>query len=171
MSSFSARLNLSLLAEGQASGEITVNESMNALDAFVQGSVKSRTTTAEPGSPSNGDTYILGGSPTGTNWSTQANKLAFYYNGWRFFTRREGMVFWVQDADEFSYFDGSNWQTWKPAAADADVVDSSGGTASGTIASIGVTYSQTEVRDAVATLAAEINDLKAKLRTAGLLKT
>lgn len=41
----------------------------------------------------------------------------------------------------------------------ADLTDNSGGTASGTIAVIGATYSQTEVANAIASLAAKINAL------------
>lgn len=44
------------------------------------------------------------------------------------------------------------------------LTDSSGGTASSTIAAIGGTYSQTEVRNAVASLAAKINTLAAALK-------
>lgn len=39
------------------------------------------------------------------------------------------------------------------------LTDSSGGTAGDTIAAIGGTYSQTEVRNAVASLAAKVNQL------------
>lgn len=53
------------------------------------------------------------------------------------------------------------------ASALADVVtltDNSGGTAAATIAAIGATYSQTEVRNAVASLAAAINALAARIK-------
>lgn len=45
------------------------------------------------------------------------------------------------------------------AATAAALTDNSGGTASQTIAAIGASYSQTEVRNAVASLADEINKL------------
>lgn len=45
----------------------------------------------------------------------------------------------------------------------AVLTDNSGGTAADTIAAIGATYSQTEVRNAVASLAAKINGLIARL--------
>lgn len=62
------------------------------------------------------------------------------------------------------------------AATDADITDSTGGTASSTLSSItaGAAYAQadmTAVKNAIASLAAEINDLRAKLRTAGVLST
>lgn len=53
------------------------------------------------------------------------------------------------------------------ASALADVVtltDNSGGTAAATIAVIGATYAQAEVRNAVASLAAAINALAARIK-------
>ena len=49
------------------------------------------------------------------------------------------------------------------AAATASLTDNSGGTASDTIAAIGATYDQAEVRNAVASLAAKVNDIKTEL--------
>lgn len=43
------------------------------------------------------------------------------------------------------------------------LTDNSGGTASNTIAAIGATYTQAEVRNAVASLAAKINELQAAI--------
>lgn len=50
------------------------------------------------------------------------------------------------------------------AAAIVPLTDSSGGTASDTIAAIGATYVQAEVRNAVASLAAKINELAVQVR-------
>lgn len=55
------------------------------------------------------------------------------------------------------------------AVASANLTDSSTGTASDTIAAIGATYNQDEVRDAVASLAAKVNDLMAAARNAGII--
>ena len=51
-----------------------------------------------------------------------------------------------------------------PLAAYADLVDNSGGTAANTIAAIGATYTQAEVRNAIASLAAKVNLLMALSR-------
>lgn len=53
-------------------------------------------------------------------------------------------------------------------AAPVALTDSSGGTAADTIAAIGGTYSQTEVRNAVASLAAKVNALRSILVKAGI---
>lgn len=53
----------------------------------------------------------------------------------------------------------------------ASLTDSSGGTASGTIAVIGATYDQAEVRNAVASLAAKVEALTVALEAAGITST
>ncbi len=52
-------------------------------------------------------------------------------------------------------------------AAVVSLIDSSGGTAAGTIAAIGAAYSQTEVRNAVASLSAKINAIITALAEQG----
>jgi hypothetical protein len=54
-------------------------------------------------------------------------------------------------------------------AAVTHLTDSSGGVASNTIAAIGGTYSQTEVRNAIASNAAKINAILTALEAAGIL--
>lgn len=56
-------------------------------------------------------------------------------------------------------------------AAITDLTDNSGGTAADTIAAIGGTYSQTEVRNAIASLAAKINDLNAALQASQITES
>lgn len=51
-------------------------------------------------------------------------------------------------------------------SAITDLTDNSGGTSSDTIAAIGATYDQAEVRNAVASLAAKIAELNAALQAA-----
>ena len=67
-----------------------------------------------------------------------------------------------------SYVAPHNKRTVSQTAV-ASLTDSSGGTASDTIAVIGGTYDQAEVRNAVASLAAKIEALQVLLRDAGLL--
>ena len=54
-------------------------------------------------------------------------------------------------------------------AAQVVITDSSGGTASDTIAAIGATYDQAEVRNAVATLAAKVIELRRALVELGAI--
>lgn len=59
MSDTSTNLLLPFLAAAQAQKHVTVNEALLKLDALVQLAVVSATTSAEPGSPSDGQVYIL----------------------------------------------------------------------------------------------------------------
>lgn len=56
-------------------------------------------------------------------------------------------------------------------SAITDLTDNSGGTGSDTIAAIGGTYSQSEVANAIASLAAKINELNAALQAAQVTDT
>lgn len=58
--------------------------------------------------------------------------------------------------------------TGTQTAAIVDLTDNSGGTSADTIAVISATYSQTEVANAVASLAAKVNALNAALQAAGV---
>lgn len=60
---------------------------------------------------------------------------------------------------------------WSDRAATIGLLtDSSGGTAGATIAAIGGTFDQDEVRNAVASLAAKVNEITRVLKTSGITK-
>lgn len=83
MTTFSPNLGLVRLVEGQAQGEAAVNEANNRIDALCQLSVKSRTVAAQPGSPADGDRYLLPPSGcTGAQWSGNDGRIMAYYGGW-----------------------------------------------------------------------------------------
>lgn len=107
--STSADLGVPFVASNQATPEITHNEALYLLQALLNGVIdKGRNTP--PGSPTEGDSYILGSSPTG-DWSGRANCIAIRTNGgWRFMpgnnsagtpiamgSRQKGMHVWVRD--------------------------------------------------------------------------
>lgn len=104
--------NMGVLVSG-AQGEAHYNELLKqwrALDGFLMGFVISKTNTP-PGSPSDGDMYIVGTSPTGA-WSGHANAIARYWQGgavWEFFTPREGWTIRSIADDSWLAFDGSDW--------------------------------------------------------------
>jgi hypothetical protein len=115
-----ANLQLPYLASGQAQKHITVNESLQRLDALVQLAVTSATTSAEPGSPTDGAIYILPSGKTGTHWGAMANgALAYYRDGaWEEITPREGFTAFVKDADTVLAFDGVSWIRIAPTYAE-----------------------------------------------------
>jgi Protein of unknown function (DUF2793) len=124
MSDQSTNLQLPFLAQGQAQKHVTVNESLLRLDALVQLAVASATVAAEPGSPADGQLYILPVGKTGTNWGAMANwALAYYRDGvWEQITPREGWLAYVKDADRLHYYTGAAWTDF----GESDAITTSG---------------------------------------------
>lgn len=108
----STRLGLPYLAGGQAQKHITVNESLLRLDALVQLSVKSATTTAQPGAPSDGALYILPAGKTGAAWGAMADgALAYYRDGvWEEIAPRHGFHALVEDTNQLHMRDAAAWR-------------------------------------------------------------
>lgn len=90
-----------------------VRRMLRGLDGLVQANVKDKDLTAPPGSPSDGDCYIVGGSATG-DWDTHDDDIARYSSvetEWEFFTPNEGWVVYVQDENLRYLYDGSSWSS------------------------------------------------------------
>lgn len=104
----SARLSLPLVAAGQANGEVTHNTAVQMLDAFTFLNIKDRDLATPPGSPANGDCYIVASSPTGA-WTGHAGQVAIYNTGWLFIAPIEGMQAWIADEDINVTYDGVSW--------------------------------------------------------------
>src|SRR5215204_949926 len=102
-------LSLPLLAAEQAQKHVTHNEALGLLDAIVQLSVKDRDLASPPGSPADGDRYIVAAGATGA-WAGEDGSVAVRQDGaWSFCAPREGWRAWVEDEDAFLAFDGSDW--------------------------------------------------------------
>lgn len=106
-----SNLQLPYLAVGQAQKHVTVNESLRRLDALVQLSVVSATTTVEPGAPSDGQVWIVPSGKSGVAWNSYANwSLGYYRDGaWVQITPREGWIAYVQDTDQVLVCTGAAW--------------------------------------------------------------
>ena len=91
--------------------------------ALVQANVKNLTLSTPPGSPSNGDTYIVGAAPTGL-WAGQANAVAYWAvdaqdgpsitpniatGAWEFYTPLAGWQVWDANTSAVWRFNGTNW--------------------------------------------------------------
>ncbi|OBQ58031.1 DUF2793 domain-containing protein [Mesorhizobium loti] len=106
----SNRLGITELAETQSNRSVTVNEAIAKLEAgatcFAAISIGD---TAPPGSPAEGDLYVLGASPTGA-WSGQGKNVAVYYNAaWFFLPAIEGALAYAQDDNAYYFYSGSAW--------------------------------------------------------------
>lgn len=126
----SPRLELPYIISSQAQKEVTHNDALNDLDSLTQISVINMSTNTPPASPDEGDSYIIGASPTGA-WSGHAGDLATYYSGWRIKMPMEGWLAWVQDLAAYYFFDGAGWvelDTGGGGSGTVTSVDVSGGT-------------------------------------------
>lgn len=130
-------LALPLVAAAQAQKHVTVNEAFRRLDAMVQLTVLDRDLAAPPSSPTEGDRYIVAGSPTGA-WTGHSGDVAAYLDGdWLFFTAREGWAAWIADESVLAIYDGSAWVSLTAAAGIVGVAD----LATGAIVLLGVNTS------------------------------
>lgn len=106
----SPNFGLSYLAEGQ-NGRARYNRMLAWADAFLVGKVLDRDLATPPGSPSAGDLYLVGTSPTGA-WAGQAGKFALRYNSaWEFLAPKSGMQVFIQDEKAAFCYSGpeSEW--------------------------------------------------------------
>lgn len=102
-------LGLPLVAASQAQKHVTVNAGLTKLDAIVQLAALDRDLATPPGSPAEGDVYIVASSPTGA-WSGWATRIALYSDGaWTSIIPNEGWTCFVTDEDVLLYFNGSAW--------------------------------------------------------------
>lgn len=100
-------------------GDSTYKDDMDAnlrhLGSMLNVSVTNILATP-PGSPNNGDSYIVGASATGA-WVGQENNIAIWFNDdtqWRFFTPTTGLTSFVTTgtfANQLIAFNGTNWST------------------------------------------------------------
>lgn len=103
------RLNLPYIAPQQAQKQVTYNEAMRSLDLLVQPVIKSRTAATPPGSPVEGDAYLIAASPTGA-WTGKTGYIACYVDaGWSFRAPLDGWLLYVEDDDEFIQRRSGTW--------------------------------------------------------------
>lgn len=106
-----AHLALPYILAAQAQKHVTHNEALRALDALVQLAVLDRNLAAPPGSPGDGDRYIVAAGATGA-WTGHTGKVAAFQDGaWAIYPPQIGWRAWVADEDELYVYDGATWQT------------------------------------------------------------
>lgn len=126
--------SLPYLIAGQAQAEVTVNDALNIIDAFLgQGALDKDLSDPSGLTPSNGDVYIVGGSAVG-DWATHDGKVAIYYDGWTFLSPQEGWRLWLRDEDRPYTYDGSAWVQSPLRAPSYTVVGLPAGEPAGTVA-------------------------------------
>ena len=108
------KLALPEISESQASKYVTHNEALRIIDCLVQATAKDKDLIVPPGSPSDGDTYIVGATDsTSGDWNGHDDDVAYYNcTAWMYLTPDEGWRFYVQDEGVFYVFVGGSigWQ-------------------------------------------------------------
>ena len=109
MSDATTHLLLPYILAAQAQKHVTHNEALRLLDGLVQLSVLDRDLTAPPGSPADGDRYIVASGATGA-WAGWDLNVALWTDGaWLRLPPRTGWRAWVEDEGLLLVYDGSVW--------------------------------------------------------------
>lgn len=105
-----SNLNLPLLAAAQAQKHVTVNEALGLIDLTVQLRAINRTRTTPPGSPTEGDNYIIAAGASG-EWAGLSGQIACYVNGaWVYLVPREGWRCWIVAEGTTVVYSSGAWQ-------------------------------------------------------------
>lgn len=110
MSETTTHLALPYIMAAQAQKHVTHNESLTVLDTLVQLGVTSRSLTAPPVDPGEGDRFIVATGASG-DWAEQDGNLVVYQDEvWVFYVPQTGWNAWVEDEKLSIIFDGSSWR-------------------------------------------------------------
>jgi hypothetical protein len=106
--SASPRYGLPFLFSGQSQKEVFVNEAHALADALLHPAIEGETDDP-PATPAEGETWLIGQTPTGA-WEDHPGELAsFQAAGWIFAAPRDGMrVLDRSTGQDIRFFDG--WQ-------------------------------------------------------------
>lgn len=101
-------LELPLWSEGQDLPNVTHNEALIIIDILLQGRIIDRDLTAPPGSPAEGDAYIVASVASG-DWFGEEDSIAYFFGGiWRFITPTEGLqIFAADEVVRLTFLSGS----------------------------------------------------------------
>ncbi len=116
MSDATTHLLLPYILAAQAQKHVTHNEALRILDGLVQLSVLDRDLTAPPGSPTDGDRYIVASGATG-DWAGWDLNVALWTDGaWLRLPPRNGWRAWVEDEAVLLVRNGTGWEPVIPSA-------------------------------------------------------
>jgi hypothetical protein len=110
------RYGLPEIAASQSQKHVTHNQAINGFDALVNAVALDKDLTAPPGSPSEGDGYIVGSSATGAWAGKDLNFVSYNSGAWYFYVPPVGMRVYVSDESLYYRWSGSAW-VQEPASA------------------------------------------------------
>ncbi|MFS0737167.1 DUF2793 domain-containing protein [Sphingomonas sp. 1P06PA] len=125
MTETTPRLDLPLIAAGQAQKEIVHNEALAILEHLTLPVAETIGDAAPPADAAVGRSWIVGAAPIGA-WTGQAGAIACRTaGGWRFVTPVSGMALWVEAEGCWARFDGYAWEIGIVAARSIQVAGQS----------------------------------------------
>jgi hypothetical protein len=102
-------LGLPCIEASQAQKHVTHNEALRLLDTLVQLAVLDRDLAAPPGSPTEGQRWIVKAAATGA-WDGHDDQIAAWQDGaWQFSAPRTGWLAYVVDEGALLAWTGSAW--------------------------------------------------------------
>lgn len=108
-------------ALGEDGWNTGMDQNLKLIDALLQLSVIDKDLATPPGSPTDGDRYIIPAGASGA-WSGHTNHIAVRVVGtWEFHVPVEGFIAWVQDEDKQYTFNGTTWVTSVDSAQPYDI--------------------------------------------------
>lgn len=96
---------------GDNNYDVNLNANLKKLGLLYALSAKSRTVSTPPGSPTNGDVYIVGPSATGV-WAGHEDDVTIWISAetaWVFYTPRTGYLCDIEDEGLLCKYNGSAW--------------------------------------------------------------
>lgn len=110
MANTTGRLLLPYIVQSQSQKEVTHNQALNLLDVLLQAVAQDVGLNTPPGSPTVGQCWVVGSSPTGA-WAGKAGQIAQAVEGgsWYFVAPFKRLRLWNEAADEYFVYDGSAW--------------------------------------------------------------
>ncbi len=103
-------LNFPLVQAAQSQKHVTVNQSLQFLDAILHLSVESRNTTSPPEFPENGERYLIPSGATG-DWTNHTSEIAIWQdNIWIFILPKTGWRVWAEDEAIMLVWTSGSWQ-------------------------------------------------------------
>lgn len=148
-------LELDELAAAQSQPHVIINRDLRALEVALQLAVNDKDSGTPPGSPVDGDRYIVGPGATGA-WAGRENQVAYYSSGWRFLEPLTGWRAYVADENLWYIYGVGSPTGWREDAAQLTIAStgSPGDTVAGVrdITFIGAEVAQTGPNSATITV-------------------
>jgi hypothetical protein len=109
--STSPNLALPFIEGGELLPDVTLNETLRLIDTLVQLAILDRDLNTPPGSPSEGQRWIVKASPSPAGaWAGHGNHVAAWQDGdWVFCTPQVGWIAFIVDEGALVAWSGSAW--------------------------------------------------------------